>query len=119
MPEIDINPTKEPNVKLTITFIKGSKKPWKIMDNAGKKHGEAMTRAQAEEMSKGMEKYPKTPAKGGKKGVDQFMDEAIEEAPAPVKGALAKTAGKKPYTPARGRMEGEPESVAMEEELLP
>jgi hypothetical protein len=91
----------------TVIFKKGSSKPWKIMQGS-KVMGAAMTRKQAEDMSKGMVKYPKS--KGT--GIDAIMDDAIESAPAPIKGKLATAAGKKkPYTPARGRMEGEPAVV--------
>lgn len=90
----------------TVVFKKGSTKPWKIMQGS-KVMGAAMTRKQAEDMSKGMVKYPKS--KG--KGIDAIMDDTIESAPAPIKDKLAATVGKKPYTPARGRMEGEPAVV--------
>jgi hypothetical protein len=91
----------------TIVFKKGSVKPWKIMQGS-KTMGAAMTRKQAEDMSKGMVKYPKS--KGA--GIDAIMDDAIESSPAPVKDKIAAAAGKKkPYTPARGRMEGEPAVV--------
>lgn len=90
----------------TIVFKKGSTKPWKVMQGS-KVMGAAMTKKLAEDMSKGMVKYPKS--KG--EGIDAIMDTAIESAPAPIKDKLAATAGKKPYAPSRGRMEGEPEVV--------
>lgn len=87
----------------TIVFKKGSKKPWKVMLGA-KQVGEAVTKAKAEELSKSSQKYEKVGKKGG---IDEIIDETIEASPAPIKSAIAKTAGRKPFAPGRGQMEGE------------
>lgn len=90
-----------------VVFVKGTSKPWKIMDNKGNKVGEAVTKALAEEKigTIGSGKSPKPDSEGG---IDDLLDKAVETSKPSIKGKVKGMADKmKSYRPMRGQLEGE------------
>jgi len=103
-------------MEIKIEFRKGTKEPWKIV-KSGKVVGAAMTKKMAEDKSKSMgNKSYVSGSKAG--GVDEMLDKAISEAPAPMKEKIAATRGvkKKSRIPARGLMEGETAAMYEDED---